>query len=343
MDLRTAKCPKCGMERELVFSNNPLVPSICYECLADNIDVSNIEHANFFCRTYNIPFKPDVWMAIVQEHLKTKNEDTTVIKTYLKQYLHQDKNNLFYQDNTADVWKEANEEFQKVLEHRTLLDALEPVKKDFITRGQIKWGNYTFTELIQLENLFNQTIDTFDINNPFQIESVKKACKLSVAVDRAIEEGVDTKDISALITSYNAVLKTAKIEDMIDSANTDVIRNISDLVQYLEENDFKFEYYDKVERDIVDKTINILKEHTTNLVLESTGLEATLNQIKESYEVQKQLEADNEAYKALPLEELLLAVKHQQEDEIEEELLSEEPEFEADDIYIDDDEDEEQL
>lgn len=130
---------------------------------------------------------------------------------------------------------------------------------------------------------------------------------------------------------------------MIDSANTDVIRNISDLVQHLEENDFKFEYYDKVERDIVDKTINILKEHTTNLVLESTGLEATLNQIKESYEVQKQLEVDNEAYKALPLEELLLAVKHQQEDEIEEELLSEEPEFEADDIYIDDDEDEEQL
>jgi hypothetical protein len=223
------------------------------------------------------------------------------------------------------------------LEHRTLLDALEPVKKDFITRGQIKWGNYTFTELIQLENLFNQTIDTFDINNPFQIESVKKACKLSVAVDRAIEEGVDTKDISALISSYNAVLKTAKIEDMIDSANTDVIRNISDLVEYLEENDFKFEYYDKVERDVVDKTINILKEHTTNLVLESTGLEATLNQIKESYEAQKQLEADNEAYKALPLEELLFVAKQKQEEEIETELLSEEPQFEENDFYIDED------
>lgn len=217
------------------------------------------------------------------------------------------------------------------------MDALEPVKKDFITRGQIKWGNYTFTELIQLENLFNQTIDTFDINNPFQIESVKKACKLSVAVDRAIAEGDDSKDISSLITSYNAVLKTAKIEDMIDSANTDVIRNISDLVEYLEENDFKFEYYDKVERDIVDKTINILKEHTTNLVLESTGLEATLNQIKESYEAQKQLEADNEAFNVLPLEELLFAAKKKQEAEIEDELLSETPEFEEDDFYIDED------
>jgi hypothetical protein len=129
---------------------------------------------------------------------------------------------------------------------------------------------------------------------------------------------------------------------MIDAANTDVIRNISDLVQYLEENDFKFEYYDKVERDIVDRTINILKEHTTNLVLESTGLEATLNQIKESYEAQKQLEADNEAYRALPLEDLLMNVRNKQEEEIEEELLSEEPEFESDDIYIDDDEYEEE-
>ena len=138
MDLKTDQCPKCGTQSELVFSNNPLVPSICYECLIENIDVTNIEHANFFCRSYNIPFKPDIWMAVVQENIKVEDRDKTIIKTYIKQYLHEDKNNLFYQDSTADVWKEANEEFQKVLEHRTLLDALEPVKKDFITRGQIK-------------------------------------------------------------------------------------------------------------------------------------------------------------------------------------------------------------
>lgn len=341
MDLKTSKCPKCGMERELVFSNNPLVPSVCYDCLIENIDIANIEHANFFCRTYNIPFKPETWMKIVENFRHGDNKD--VIKTYVKQYLHDDKNNLYYQDSTADVWKEANEEFQKVLEHKTLLESLEPVKKDFITRGQIKWGNYTFTELIQLENLFNQTIDTFDINNPFQIESVKKACKLSVAIDRAIAGGDDTKDVSALITSYNAVLKTAKIEDMIDSANTDVIRNVSDLVEYLEENNFEFKYYDKVERDIVDKTINILKEHTTNLVLESTGLEATLNQIKESYEAQKMLDADGEAFRALPLEELLQFARGNDEQEIEEELLSEEPEWEDDVIYNDEGYDEEEF
>jgi len=123
---------------------------------------------------------------------------------------------------------------------------------------------------------------------------------------------------------------------MIDSANTDVIRNVSDLVQYLEENNFEFEYYDKVERDIVDQTINVLKEHTTNLVLESTGLEATLNQIKESYEAQKKMEADNQAFRALPLEELLQHARQADDEEIEAELLSEEPELEDDSIYIDD-------
>jgi hypothetical protein len=130
---------------------------------------------------------------------------------------------------------------------------------------------------------------------------------------------------------------------MIDSANTDVIRNVSDLVQYLEENNFEFKYYDKVERDVVDKTINILKEHTTNLVLESTGLEATLNQIKESYEAQKQLEADSDAFRALPLEELLQYARGNDEQEIEEELLSEEPEWEDDVIYNDEGYDEEEF
>jgi NMD protein affecting ribosome stability and mRNA decay len=101
MDLKTSKCPKCGMERELVFSNNPLVPSVCYDCLIENIDIANIEHANFFCRTYNIPFKPETWMKIVENFRHGDNKD--VIKTYVKQYLHDDKNNLYYQDSTADV------------------------------------------------------------------------------------------------------------------------------------------------------------------------------------------------------------------------------------------------
>lgn len=29
--------------------------------------------------------------------------DADVVKTYVKQYLHEDKDNLYYKDNTADV------------------------------------------------------------------------------------------------------------------------------------------------------------------------------------------------------------------------------------------------
>jgi hypothetical protein len=40
-------------------------------------------------------------MRIVENFHNT--EDIGVIKTYIKQYLHEDKNNLYYEESTADV------------------------------------------------------------------------------------------------------------------------------------------------------------------------------------------------------------------------------------------------
>ena len=49
-------CPHCGRMAELVISNNPLTGvSICYDCINKQLDYQNLEHAEFFCRTYNLP------------------------------------------------------------------------------------------------------------------------------------------------------------------------------------------------------------------------------------------------------------------------------------------------
>ena len=62
-------------------------------------------------------------------------------------------------------------------------------------RNQIKWGqNYTFEELISLENLFVNTLNSNDVSNPMQKDAIKKACKMSIALDRAISSG-DSKEI----------------------------------------------------------------------------------------------------------------------------------------------------
>lgn len=58
-------CSKCGEKhKELMFSNNPLDPSdnsfICFDCIKETLNYNSIEHADFFCRRFNLPFLPDL-------------------------------------------------------------------------------------------------------------------------------------------------------------------------------------------------------------------------------------------------------------------------------------------
>lgn len=59
IEFKTGKCPKCGRLGEIILSNNPVSPGICAECLNRELDYNNIQQADFFCRTYNIPFDPN--------------------------------------------------------------------------------------------------------------------------------------------------------------------------------------------------------------------------------------------------------------------------------------------
>ena len=61
-------CPKCGRRAELMISNNPLSgTTICFDCIHNNLDQYNIEHGEFFCRTYNLPWKPDLWLKLAED------------------------------------------------------------------------------------------------------------------------------------------------------------------------------------------------------------------------------------------------------------------------------------
>ena len=60
MTFKIGKCPKCGRTRELMFSNKPLYGgTICFEFIKENLNYNNLEHADFFCRTYNLPLNPE--------------------------------------------------------------------------------------------------------------------------------------------------------------------------------------------------------------------------------------------------------------------------------------------
>ena len=100
-------CPKCGQKRELMFSNNPLSgKTICFRCINEQLDYNNIQHAEFFCRTYNLPWQPDLWLRLAEEFKEN------VYKQYTSILLAEKENqpNLAYDSTTRDLWSRTNHE-----------------------------------------------------------------------------------------------------------------------------------------------------------------------------------------------------------------------------------------
>ena len=185
------------------------------------------------------------------------------------------------------------------------MERIEPVKEGFLNRSRIKWGDgYSFDEYIQLENLLTSTLRANAITNPMQIDAIKKACKISVQLDRAIQEG-DGKSIKDLSTSYASFTKTAQIDEVITAANNDVISTVADLADYIEKCGGQYHYYDNVSRDVVDKTIADLKQYIKTLVQDATSLDVMLENITENYQTSVEKDAAATAASTTSISDLI--------------------------------------
>ena len=286
MNFKKGTCPHCGRSNvELMLSNNPLSgDTICFDCIKEQLKFDNLSHADFFCRTYNLPFDPALWMKFVEVY------KADVFKEYTKTQLDEKKNqpNLAYSSSTHDIWDKANKEWEKTRSFMEILQKLEPIRDSYVMRGRLKWGEqYTFEELIKLDSVYTKTLKANRITNPLQKEAVKTLCKLQIEMDEAIR-AKDAKSIKDFSSAWSTFAKQADLETMINETKTDDITTVSELYQYMEDSGFKFRYYDGFAKDEVDRTIDDIQNANRKLILEATGLQQTLedmvNKRKESIE-----------------------------------------------------------
>lgn len=67
MKFKAGKCPKCGQIGEIMYTNNPIAIPVCFDCIQKELKYNNIKDADVFCRTYNIPFDPELWMRMADQ------------------------------------------------------------------------------------------------------------------------------------------------------------------------------------------------------------------------------------------------------------------------------------
>ena len=95
MENKIGKCPICGENSSLIPSNNPLVAPVCLECLNKNVKIDDLEEVNIFCRTFNLPFDPDLWLKMRKEFQQK------VFKEYASFFF--DEENNTYKDTDRNL------------------------------------------------------------------------------------------------------------------------------------------------------------------------------------------------------------------------------------------------
>lgn len=190
-----------------------------------------------------------------------------------------------------------------------------------ITYLKVKWGsNYTQDEWVQLERLYIDMMNSYDIQTAGHKDTLKLICKTSLKANQLIDIG-DIDGYQKVSKVYDGLMKSGKFTAAQNKAEQgEYVDSISELVMICETDGFIPRYYVEEPRDKVDRVLQDLENYTRTLVMEETNLG---NMIDAAIE---QIKIDNEKASKINLED--------ETDEFEDELFHED---DLEDVLTDND------
>lgn len=168
-----------------------------------------------------------------------------------------------------------------------------------ITYLRLKWGKaYKPEEWVQLEQLFNEMMDSYDIQSAGHIDTLKLVCKTSLKANQLLDLG-DVDGAQKMIKMYDGLMKSGKFTAAQNKTESgEFVDSISELVAVCEKDGFIPRYYTDGPQDKVDKVIQDMQDYVHTLVTEEmhlgTLIERALKTIEDEKLKDKELEIDDE-------------------------------------------------
>lgn len=172
---------------------------------------------------------------------------------------------------------------------------------------RLKWGKaYKPEEWIKLEQLYQEMMESYDIQTAGHIDTLKMVCKTSLKTNQLLDIG-DIDGAQKASKMYDMLMKSGKFTAAQNKAESgEYVDSISELVAICEKDGFIPRYYTEGPQDKVDRTLEDLQKYTRSLVMEEmnlgTMIEKSLRQIEKERETEEQFEAeaadDDEALEA---------------------------------------------
>lgn len=152
-------------------------------------------------------------------------------------------------------------------------DFIEDLTEEERIYLRLKWGKtYKPEEWIKLEQLYNEMMESYDIQSAGHIDNLKLVCKTSLKANQLIDIG-DIEGFQKMSKVYDSLMKSGKFTAAQNKAESgEFVDSISELVAICEKEGFIPRYHTDDPMDRVDETLADLKFYTKTLVTEEMNL-----------------------------------------------------------------------
>ena len=172
----------------------------------------------------------------------------------------------------------------------------------------MKWGRlYHADQWVRLEQLYNEFMNSFDIQGAARLDTLKHICKTSLKMSEAIDCG-DVDTYQKLSRVYDSLMKSAKFtEAQNKEGKSDFVDSVGQLVAYCEKEGGKIPKFEiKADHDIVDTVVRDLKSYNKSLIYEDKSLAQEIEQYLRNREIAEQMKRDRAEARLNNLDEVEL-------------------------------------
>lgn len=160
----------------------------------------------------------------------------------------------------------------------------------------MKWGRaYKPSEWVALEQLYNDMMESYDIQSAGHIDILKKCCKTSLKADQLLDIG-DVEGAQKMVRMYDMLMKAGKFTAAQNKGvSGDAVDSLAELFAMCEMDGFVPRYYTDGPQDKVDRTLQDMQQYVKTLVTEELNLGNLIENAVKQIEIDKAKEAETDA------------------------------------------------
>ena len=155
----------------------------------------------------------------------------------------------------------------------------------------MKWGRlYSADEWVELERMYKEMENSFDIQDADTINALVLICKLNLKANQALDQG-DYDGFAKLSRSLESMRKSAKFTAaQKKEEKADAVDCVGELVSICEREGFIPRYATDIPQDKVDVTLRDMNEYVQKLVTQDLGFGQQIEDALKKIQLQKEMQ-----------------------------------------------------